>query len=134
MIPESLRDLLTGHACGVITTLMPDGQPRSSLVWVDYDGECACVNTTRERRKGRDLERDARASLLVVDPNDTTRFPSGSRPGRAGRGRGARTARPGHAPLHGFYGYVFPAEQASRETRITCRIHPDHVTLDAIHR
>ena len=74
MIPESHRDLLTGRACGVITTLMPDGQPRSSLVWVDYDGECACLNTTRERRKGRDLERDARASLLVVDPNDTTRF------------------------------------------------------------
>jgi PPOX class probable F420-dependent enzyme len=137
MIPESHRDLLTGHACGVMTTLMADGQPRSSLVWVDYDGECACVNTTRERRKGRDLERDPRASLLVVDPNDTTRF-------LLVRGRvelvedGAReqldrvTRRYTRHPR--FYGYVFPTEQASRETRITCRIHPDHVTLDAIHR
>src|SRR5512133_4102393 len=74
MIHASHRDLLTGRACGVLTTLMRDGQPRSSLVWVDYDGECACVNTTRERRKGRDLERNPRASLLVVDPNDTNRF------------------------------------------------------------
>lgn len=137
MIPESHRDLLTGRACGVLTTLMPSGQPRSSLVWVDYDGECACVNTTRERRKGRDLERDARASLLVVDPDDSTRF-------LLVRGRvelveeGAReqldrvTRRYTRHPR--FYGYVFPAEQASRETRVTCRIHPDHVTLDAIHR
>jgi PPOX class probable F420-dependent enzyme len=136
MIPESHRDLLTGRACGVLTTLMANGQPRSSLVWVDYDGECACVNTTRKRGKGRDLERDARASLLVVDPNDTTRF-------LLVRGQvelvedGAReqldriTRRYTRRPR--FYGYVFPVEQASREIRITCRIHPDHVTLDAIH-
>ena len=136
MIAESHLDLLTGRACGVLTTLMRDGQPRSSLVWVDYDGECACVNTTRERSKGRDLERDPHASLLVVDPGDTNRF-------LLIRGRveliedGAVeqldrvTRRYTRHPR--FYGYVVLAEQASRETRITCRINPDHVTLDAIH-
>jgi PPOX class probable F420-dependent enzyme len=137
MIPESHRDLLTGRACGVLTTLMRDGQPRSSLVWVDYDGECACVNTTRERGKGRDLERDPRASLLVVDPEDSNRF-------LQVRGRvelveeGAREQLDRLARRYTrhprFYGYVYPVEQASRETRITCRIHPDHVTLDAIFR
>ncbi len=137
MIPESHRDLLTGRACGVLTTLTAGGQPRSSLVWVDDDGECACVNTTRERGNGRDLERDPRASLLVVDPADTTRF-------LLVRGRvelvedGAVahldrvTRRYTRHPQ--FYGYVHPAEQAARETRIICRIHPDKVTLDAIHR
>ncbi len=137
MIPESHRDLLTGRACGVLTTLTADGQPRSSLVWVDDDGECACINTTRERGKGRDLERDARASLLVVDPEDTNRF-------LLVRGRvdlvedGALeqldrvTRRYTRHPR--FYGHVFPAEQAARETRVVCRIHPDAVTLDAIHR
>jgi menaquinone-dependent protoporphyrinogen oxidase len=136
MIPASHRDLLTGRADGVLTTLMADGQPRSSLVWVDYDGECACVNTTRERRKGRDMERDPRVSLLVVDPDDTGRF-------LLLRGRaelveeGALeqldrlTRRYTRHPR--FYGYVFPLEQASRETRVTCRIHADKVTLDAIH-
>lgn len=136
MIPTSHRALLTGRIHGVLTTLMPDGQPRSSLVWVDYDGECACVNTSRERRKGRDLERDPRCSLLVVDPDDTGRF-------LLVRGRAELieegaveqldrlTRRYTSHPC--FYGHVYPAEQAAHEHRVVCRIHPDRVSLDAIH-
>jgi hypothetical protein len=33
-----------------------------------------------------------------------------------------------------FYGYVYPVEQAARETRVLCRIHARKITLDAIHR
>jgi hypothetical protein len=33
-----------------------------------------------------------------------------------------------------FYGYVYPVEQQSRETRIICRIHATKITLDAIHK
>ena len=90
-----------------------------------------------ERGKGRDLERDPRASLLVVDPDDTNRF-------LLIRGHvelveeGAREQLDRHTRRYTrhprFYGYVYPVEQAWRETRITCRIHPDHVTLDAIFR
>ena len=43
-------------------------------MWVDYDGECARVNTTLERRKGRNLVANPRVSLLVVDPDNTGRF------------------------------------------------------------
>jgi PPOX class probable F420-dependent enzyme len=49
-IPESHLDLLTRPVHGVLTTMMPDGQPQSSLVWVGFDGECALVNTTLERQ------------------------------------------------------------------------------------
>ena len=45
-VPDSHLDLLTRPIHGVLTTMMPDGQPQSSLVWCDYDGECARVNTT----------------------------------------------------------------------------------------
>ena len=54
-VPDSHLDLLARPVVGVLTTMLPDGQPQSSLVWVDYDGTCARVNTTLERRKGRDL-------------------------------------------------------------------------------
>ena len=136
MIPASHRDLLTGRAHGVLTTLMADGQPRSSLVWVDYDGECACVNTTRERRKGGDMEADPRVSLLVVDPADTGRF-------ILIRGRAELVEQGALDQLDrltrrytrhpSYYGCIYPDEQATRETRITCRIHANNVALDAIH-
>ena len=73
-IPASHLDLLTRPICGVLTTMGADGQPQSSLVWVDHDGECARVNTTLERQKGRNLLADPRVSLLVVDPENTGRF------------------------------------------------------------
>ena len=73
-IPASHVDLLTRPICGVLTTMGVDGQPQSSLVWVDHDGECARVNTTLERQKGRNLLANPRVSLLVVDPGDTGRF------------------------------------------------------------
>jgi PPOX class probable F420-dependent enzyme len=73
-IPASHRDLLTRPICGVLTTMGSDGRPESSLVWVDVDDECARVNTTLERRKGRNLLADPKVSLLVVDPDNTGRF------------------------------------------------------------
>ena len=45
-VPYSHVDLLTRPVCGVFTTLGHDGQPQSTLVWVDLDRECALV---RER-------------------------------------------------------------------------------------
>jgi len=136
-IPTSHRDLLTRPICGVLTTMLPDGQPQSSLDWVDYDGECATVNTTLERQKARNLQANSKVSLLVVDPDDTGRFIQI-------RGE-AELVRDGvleqldrltrrytrHPRYHGF---VYPLDQMTRETRVICRIHAKRITLDAIHR
>ena len=136
-IPASHLDLLTRPVHAVLTTLMPDGQPQASLVWCDYDGECACVNTTLERQKGRNLAADPRATLLLVDPDDTGRY-------LEMRGEVELVQEGALAHLDSltrkytshpqFYGYVYPVEQAARETRVICRIHVRTITLDAIHR
>lgn len=136
-IPASHVDLLTRPICGVLTTMAPDGQPESSLVWVDFDGEFAVVNTTLERRKGRNLQANPRLSLLVVDPADTSRFMQ-IRGDAELVGDGAlehldRVTRK-YTSHPCYYGHVYPVEQRERETRVICRIHPRRVSLDAIHR
>jgi len=73
-IPESHLDLLTRPLHGVLTTMMADGQPHSSLVWCDYDGACARVNTTRQREKGRNMLANPKVCLFVVDPENTARY------------------------------------------------------------
>jgi PPOX class probable F420-dependent enzyme len=135
-IPSSHLDLLTRPVHGVLTTLMPDGQPQSSLVWCDFDGECACVNTTLERQKGRNLQRECRLSLLVVDPENTARYIEI-------RGEAELVLENALEHLDQvtrkytthpcYYGYVFPEEQLERETRVICRIHAKRITLNAIH-
>ena len=137
VLPASHLDLLTRPICGVLTTMGADGQPQSSLVWVDMDDTCARVNTTLERQKGRNLLADPKVSLLVVDPDDTGRFiqirgdvelvTSGALEHLDGLTR-KYTRHPR------YYGFIYPAEQQAQETRVTCRIHARRVTVDAIHR
>jgi PPOX class probable F420-dependent enzyme len=136
-VPASHLDLLARPIVGVLTTLMPDGQPQSSLVWVDHEGAFARTSTTLERQKGKNLRADPRVSLLVVDPEDTSRFVQ-IRGDAQLVCAGAEThldaltrAYTGHAS---FYGHIYPLEQRGRETRVIVRIHARRVTLDAIHR
>lgn len=135
-VPASHLDLLTRPICGVLTTLMPDGQPQSSLVWVDHDGECATVNTTLERQKGMNLVADPRLSLLVVDPDSTGRFiqiRGEAELIRAGSLEHLDELTRKYTRHPRFYGYVHPLEQQEHETRVICRIHARRIGLDAIH-
>jgi PPOX class probable F420-dependent enzyme len=65
---------------GVLTDLRKDGSPHSTVVWVDVEYGKVSFNTARGRTKPLNLERDPRASLLVVDPNDPYRWVSVSGP------------------------------------------------------
>jgi PPOX class probable F420-dependent enzyme len=136
-IPDGHRDLFERPICGVLTTMGRDGRPQSSLVWADLDGECPRVNTTLERQKGRNLLADPRCSLLVVDPDDTSRFVQVRGDAELVRDGAiehldALTRRYTTHPA--FYGFVYPLERRAAETRVIVRIHPRRVTLDAIHR
>jgi len=136
VVPASHLDLLTRPICGVLTTMHPDGWPQSSLVWLDWDGECARANTTLERRKGRNLQSDPKASLVVVDPEDTSRYVQirgdvelvlDGAVDHLDELTRAYTKHPC------YYGHVYPTSQREHETRVICRLHPRRVTLDAIH-
>jgi PPOX class probable F420-dependent enzyme len=135
-IPASHRDLLTRPICGVLTTMSADGQPQSSLVWVDHDGECARVNTTLQRQKGRNLLANPKVSLLVVDPDNTSRFIQIRGDAElvidgALDHLDALTRK--YTRHRCYYGFIYPAEQQARETRVICRIHARRISLDAIH-
>lgn len=70
MLEEKARQLLSEPNYGVLTTLLPDGQPQAHLVWVGTDGEHVLVNTEVHRQKALNAERDPRATVLVFDRND----------------------------------------------------------------
>ena len=59
---------------GVVTTLREDGSPHSTIVWVDVEDGKPSFNTASGRAKPKHLEHDPRASLLVIDPNDTYKW------------------------------------------------------------
>lgn len=135
-IPASHQDLFHGRVHGVLTTLMPNGTPQSSIVWVDYDGECVLVSTTLERQKGRNMQANPKVSVLVIDPTNTGRWiqvqgrvQALTREG-AERCADALTQR--YTGKKHFYGDIYPVEQKNKETRVIARIEPLRVSLDAI--
>lgn len=68
------RAFLESPFVGVVTTLQRDGSPQSTVVWVDVDDEGVSINTAHGRVKPRNLARDPRISLVVVDPGDPYRW------------------------------------------------------------
>ena len=68
-IPDSARQILDGPEFAVLSTLEPDGQPQSSVVWFERDGDDLLMSTVQGRRKHANLVRDPRATVLVY-PKD----------------------------------------------------------------
>ena len=135
-IPDTHCDLLVKPLHAVLSTMMPDGQPQSSIVWVDYDDTYVLINTTLERQKGRNMRTNPKVSLLVIDPQDVSRWIEV-------RGKVVEIQREG-AEAHAdkltqrytgkqrFYGDIYPVEQKHKETRVIVKIEPIKVSLDAI--
>lgn len=69
-IPQAARAWLDAAEFATVATLMPDGRPQLSVVWVERDGDCVLVSTVKGRRKHLNLERDPRATVLV-SPKDS---------------------------------------------------------------
>jgi len=69
----SYLDLFSKRAFAHLATLMPDGSPQLSPVWVDYDGQYVLVNTSRGRQKDSNVRRDPRVALAIQDPDNPYR-------------------------------------------------------------
>ncbi|MEU3857127.1 PPOX class F420-dependent oxidoreductase [Streptomyces sp. NPDC028722] len=67
-LSDRVKSLLDGTVFIVVGTLQPDGSPQMSPVWVKRDGDDVLFSTTTDRRKYRNLERDPRVSVVVMNP------------------------------------------------------------------
>jgi len=130
-------DLLDAPLVAALGTRLPSGFPQTQPVWYARDGNDILVNTTLQRRKGRNMLADPRATLLVIDPADGSRWIEI----RADVDLSTRDAEQqldaltliytGHAH---YYGEIYPLDQRNLETRVVARLHPRAVHCDAIHR
>jgi PPOX class probable F420-dependent enzyme len=64
---ESAREVLDGPHFAVLATSNADGRPQSSVIFVKRDGDTVVFSTIKRRLKTRNMARDPRVSLLVVD-------------------------------------------------------------------
>ncbi|MGW2207841.1 PPOX class F420-dependent oxidoreductase [Streptomyces sp. NPDC001781] len=69
-LSDRLKSLLDTPVFIVVGTVQPDGSPQMSPVWVKRDGDDVLISTTVDRRKEKNLRRDPRVTVVVVDPEN----------------------------------------------------------------
>ena len=74
VIPQEYANLLHAKALAHIATIGPKGEPQSSPVWFDFDGSHIRFSQTKSRQKYRNLLRDSRIALSIVDPTNLYRY------------------------------------------------------------
>ncbi len=75
-IPDGFRPLFGDDvkAYAHLATVLPDGSPQVTPVWFDYDGGMIRVNTAKGRWKDRNMRRDPRVALAIMDPSNAYRY------------------------------------------------------------
>lgn len=116
------RRLLQAPHIAHLATLMPDGSPQVTPVWVDNDGAFVLVNTAKGRVKHQNVLRDPRVALSATDRDDPyTKV--------LVRGRVAEVTPEGapghiHALARRYLGHDYPYRT---DDRVLLRIRPLHV-------
>lgn len=128
-IPEDLKDLLEGPIYVALSTVSPDGQPQTTVVWCDYDGTHVRINTARGRLKEKNMSANPKVSLLAVDPEDPYRWIEV-------RGTVELTEEGAVEHIHSlsklytgkrYFGEFAPAEKEYKQTRVIGKITPTRV-------
>lgn len=73
-IPKEYLDLLDSTALAHVATLGPAGEPQSTPVWFGWDGTYIRFSQTKSRQKYRNLLREPRVAVSIVDPNNPYRY------------------------------------------------------------
>ncbi len=74
MFDETTEDLLRGPNYAAFSSIMPNGQLSTQLVWVDVDDGHVLINTEVGRQKYRNIRHDPRVAVLVLDAKSPYRY------------------------------------------------------------
>ena len=126
VIPDSHLDLFKKKAFAHLATLMPNGQPQVTPVWVDYNGRHVVINTAEGRQKDKNLQRDGRLALSIIDPDNPYRY-------LEVRGRIADRTRVGaddhiDAMAKKYLGQDKYPYRRPGEVRVIYKVQPEHIT------
>jgi PPOX class probable F420-dependent enzyme len=126
VIPPKYLDLFDKKAFGHLATIMPDGSPQVTPVWVDLDGKYVRFNSARGRVKDKNVRRNAQVAISIQDPDNPYRY-------LQIRGRVVEITETGaddHANKlsQKYVGKPVYAKQSPSEVRVLYKVEPQKVS------
>jgi PPOX class probable F420-dependent enzyme len=73
-LSDATLRLVDGKNYAVLATVNPDGSPQTSVVWIGRDGDELLFSTVEGRVKHRNMRRDPRVSVTVIDWSDPENY------------------------------------------------------------
>jgi hypothetical protein len=73
-IPTELAPLLASTAVAFVSTIGPKGEPQTTPIWFVWKDGAVHFSLVDGRQKLRNVRRDPRASVVIVDPADPTTY------------------------------------------------------------
>jgi PPOX class probable F420-dependent enzyme len=130
-ISHAVREFLEQPLFAVMATINADSLPQQTVVWYELQGDEIMMNTARGRIKDRNLRRDPRVSVCVVDGYDAVTIT-----GRARLVEDQVTAQADIMRLAIRYDGPESAEQQAgifrQQTRVTIRVPIERVVVHGI--
>ncbi|MDA8296914.1 MAG: PPOX class F420-dependent oxidoreductase [Actinomycetota bacterium] len=74
VIPDSHADILKKKGFAHMATVGPRGEPQSSPVWYEWDGEHLLLSQTTGRQKYKNLQHEPRLAVSITDPDNPYRY------------------------------------------------------------
>ena len=66
-LPDPVRQFIEEPNFASLATVMPDGSPQVTPMWLDTDGDYLYINTAEGRQKPRNFEHDKRVAVAIMD-------------------------------------------------------------------
>ena len=73
-LPDDVRALFEGPNYAHLATVLPDGGPHSVPIWIALEGDRIAFFTQESSRKARNIQRDPRVALSIVDHENPYRL------------------------------------------------------------
>jgi PPOX class probable F420-dependent enzyme len=126
-LPADHLDLLDAPLVAALATHLPSGSAQTQPLWCVREGSDILVNTTLQRRKGRNLLADPRATVLITDPVHSSgvievRADVELSTRDAGQHLDALTRT--YTSHTRYYGEIYPFDQRNLQTRVIARLSP----------
>ena len=130
-IPDSHFDLIAGPVSVALTTVMPDGQPQTTVVWCNTDGTHVLINTMNKFQKAKNMRRNPKVTILAYRRDNPLRYLEVRGTVVEMTEEGAMEHLDELAELYTgkspYFGEVLPVEWKHRETPVICKIEPTRI-------
>ncbi|ALG05923.1 PPOX class F420-dependent oxidoreductase [Kibdelosporangium phytohabitans] len=124
-LPDNVKTIVDGKNFATIATINADGSPQTSVVWIGRDGDDLLVSTVKGRLKDRNLRRDPRVSVTVVDHENPYNY-------FEARGTVTFTEKGGSELIntlsHKYTGGDYTGDEGTDNVRVIVRITPEKLT------